>query len=281
MRTTKAFTLVELLVVIGIIAVLISILLPALGKARAAANLLVCQSNLRQVGLGMAMYVDANRGYLPDATSWNEYRNPVWSNTASGWVSRLTDGKYVTTTPQENVLRKGVFFCPSDSVSPVDNRILNVPKGLYTQPKAFFSSYKVLMGIAWYSGTPKGYSSGNPAQDAQIRWGFNMSKVPNQNVDLGNVRCKGVPIPLAVEVVTDDLTGLGGSFNNARAGMMGIGDDPFRAPGVKPNQWNYISSTPHLNGKRSVLFKDFHVEAGIVSYGVVNRPTVDYPGATR
>lgn len=61
----SAFTLVELLVVIGIIAVLIGILLPALGKATAQSRELACSNNLRQWGVGMQMYVDANRGVLP------------------------------------------------------------------------------------------------------------------------------------------------------------------------------------------------------------------------
>lgn len=58
----RGFTLVELLVVIGIIALLISILLPALDKARQPANLRVCQSNLKQIGWLVHLYASQNRG---------------------------------------------------------------------------------------------------------------------------------------------------------------------------------------------------------------------------
>lgn len=59
------FTLVELLVVIGIIAVLIAILMPALSKARFHARIAVCMSNMRQAGMAVSMYASESKGYVP------------------------------------------------------------------------------------------------------------------------------------------------------------------------------------------------------------------------
>lgn len=76
-RRHAAFTLVELLVVIGIIALLIAILLPTLNRARESANRTKCLSNVRQLTQTVVMYINENRQFLPEAASANSPESPL------------------------------------------------------------------------------------------------------------------------------------------------------------------------------------------------------------
>lgn len=65
LRASRAFTLVDVVVSMGVIAVLIGLLIPSIGSVAETARRVACQSNVRQIGLGLVMYADQNQGYLP------------------------------------------------------------------------------------------------------------------------------------------------------------------------------------------------------------------------
>jgi prepilin-type processing-associated H-X9-DG protein/prepilin-type N-terminal cleavage/methylation domain-containing protein len=131
-RPRLAFTLVELLVVIGIIAVLIGILLPALTRARAAASSVKCKANLRGIGQAITIYVVANKGVLPYAVNdgWhleNYVPKPIGGDPAqaaehaSNWPSLLlatVSSKYSASwsgSSQTNATTarlREMFYCP-------------------------------------------------------------------------------------------------------------------------------------------------------------------------
>ena len=106
-RCSAAFTLVELLVVIGIIALLVAILLPSLRRARQSAQGVACMSNQRQIGLSIQQYLHDGKGqymaaYTTERGAWYRWlvSDPnVWPNNARGYLPGYD-----------------VFFCPSHEV---------------------------------------------------------------------------------------------------------------------------------------------------------------------
>ena len=119
------FTLVELLVVIGIIAVLIGILLPTLARAREQAKRAACLSNLRTLGQAMIMYANASRDRLPNSNP----PNTAYDYDAINFV--------LVSLARDHVRGPAVFHCPSDE-SPVPQRIETAD---YTLPNSARCSY--------------------------------------------------------------------------------------------------------------------------------------------
>ena len=112
----KGFTLVELLVVIGIIALLVSILLPALSKARTQAVKVQCAAQLRQWGLALSQYASDNRGSFP----YNGLAIPTWCPVGGkdmSWTSTIVqqfvEDYLVKNKSLAAVAKNNVCFCPS------------------------------------------------------------------------------------------------------------------------------------------------------------------------
>jgi prepilin-type N-terminal cleavage/methylation domain-containing protein/prepilin-type processing-associated H-X9-DG protein len=111
-RRCPAFTLVELLVVIGIIAILVAMLLPALAKAREQAKVTQCMSNLRQLGIGVQLYRQYNKDFYPPRIIFVRNMStgvegaPVTRASVFSWTGKQGDQPFINVTVRDMTTEK-------------------------------------------------------------------------------------------------------------------------------------------------------------------------------
>jgi prepilin-type N-terminal cleavage/methylation domain-containing protein len=139
MRKNKSpgFTLIELLVVVAIIALLIGILLPSLGKARAVAKRTKCQANLHSIGQGIRCYMDDYHGYYPPIYTLreDEQAKPEPRRKSMAEVLNIYVGN-----------QKEVFHCPADKIKTPGT--ITPPAGVTTYFVWQDSSYQSATGLS-------------------------------------------------------------------------------------------------------------------------------------
>lgn len=147
-KRISGFTLVELLVVIGIIAILIGVLLPALNKARESANSVKCQANLRSIGQGFSVYLSENKQTYPAAYIYNigpgapaAKQGGTAINRARGYTHWswyiYNTGRSESQAGTANTVQEAAFTCPSltDGGLPATNpRVEDLQPGQLRDP---------------------------------------------------------------------------------------------------------------------------------------------------
>ena len=171
-RHANGFTLVELLVVIGIIAVLISILLPALSKAKEAATKISCASNLRQLASFTILYASENKGVFPD---WHNSSGMYQDNT---YIVPDTFSRTVRDDLDKNYgASRNLFYCPGNTEA---NSDANWTKA--QTPGTLGNGNASLWGYAYFGGLADVANSPAPPS-TKPNWDWNLMWRPSPRAD--------------------------------------------------------------------------------------------------